>query len=182
MEEPALFWESPDLGNKNQLSLIKTSCGILEQQTPRSREMGAKVFCRSESCKSSRIQTRVPSGISDKSREHALSTCPEVCLDLVDVLASFCFHIPIHRVSYPGVLYVRESDISASSPQLLAMVCICVHASIFISCYLTLLQFFFIYTFTNSSASLQPFRVQYLTFLIFTSLVLSTIHWHVAGI
>ena len=185
MEELALFSESPDLGNKNQLSLIKTSCGVLEQQTPRSREMGAKVFCRSESCKSSRIQTRVPSGISDKSREHALSTCPEVCLDLVDVLASFCFHIPIHRVSYPGVLYVRESDISASysiSPQLLAMVCICVYASIFISCYLTLLQFFFIYAFTNSSASLQASRVQYLTFLIFTSWVLSTIHWHVAGI
>lgn len=149
MEEPALLWESPDLGNKNQLSLIKTSCGGLEQQTPRSREMGAKVFCRSESCKSSRIQTRVPSGISDKSREHAHSTCPEVCLDLVDVLASFCFHIPIHRVSYPGVLYVRESDISSSysiSPQLLAMVCICVYASIFISCYLTLLQFFFLFT------------------------------------
>lgn len=186
MEEPALLWESPDLGNKNQLSLIKTSCGGLEQQTPRSREMGAKVFCRSESCKSSRIQTRVPSGISDKSREHAHSTCPEVCLDLVDVLASFCFHIPIHRVSYPGVLYVRESDISSSysiSPQLLAMVCICVYASIFISCYLTLLQFFFfIYTFPNSSASLQASRVQYLTFLIFTSMVLSTIHWHVAGI
>lgn len=185
MEEPVLFWESPDLGNKNQLSLIKTSCGGLEQQTPRSREMGAKVFCRSESYKSSRIQTRVPSGISDKSREHVHSTCPEVCLDLVDVLASFYFHIPIHRVSYPGVLYVRESDISSSysiSPQLLAMVCICVYASIFISCYLTSLQFFFIYTFPNSSASLQASRVQYLTFLIFTSMVLSTIHWHVAGI
>lgn len=142
MEEPALFWESPDLGNKNQFSLMKTSCGVLEQKTLRSREMGAKIFCRSESCKSSRIQTRVPSGISDKSREHAHPTCPVVCLYLVDVLASFCFHIPIHRVSYPGVLYVRESDISSSysiSPELLAMVCICVYAYILISCYITLL-------------------------------------------
>lgn len=188
MEELALFWESPYLGNKNQLSLMKTSCGVLEQQTPRSREMGAKLFCRSESWKSSRIQTRVPSGISDKSREHAHSTCPEVCLYLVDVLASFCFHICIHRVSYLGVLYVRESDISSDisssysiSPHLLAVACICVYAYIFISCYLVLL-FFLIYTFPNSSASLQASRVQYLTFLIFTSSVLSTIHWHVAGI